>query len=927
MIRKLLFLTMGAICAQAGEMAFTSPGWTLHGEWRSEMRIAPAAWAPGETVEVRTVLSFTQQHLDSLAAAGIKVDSIVVLATAERAFDAEGRMRWANSERFSTLLTPAGLPIEGGVQGAVTKRFGYGFQTPFDQMAVLNLTQASLANGSYSATFVLKQALPADLPPGIYRVRLDYGFRAGSRTVALSGEGFASRAFPKGRANENHLYSPVIRASGTHVSGRWVEGAEIRPRAPWVLLNGYNSNGYRGVVADEDQSWFALSGRNLIQDDVILPMFDANSRVIAYSLEPQVTPDSIEDRSNIGWAGNRGQISIEVTAPDGTVTNLGAAPFVALSGRWPTTKKSAITAWRPSQYGLHTVRAAGWYEDAHGNRYEGGGTYRFWIAKRMTLATATFQGMSYPVGDFYGRTIGFAPAFPAEVVVVARLYPHSDPARAKELRYAGKASGGGVFSGAEGLKPLPFDEPGEYWAHVLAKHQDENGHLWVCSMRHAGVVYPAGSPIEARGKKLYIGKQYVERGHTRREGEYFADGTYYLDHINFPYRSGDVLQMASDNRGANKIVPALMWEAKDAANYDSRFQGIGRTNLQIRTSNGYSPHLFPEYITEWAYFYTAAPRPGFMGRFLIGEDRVRASYWSLSPNSFGGQIGASVNGDLPGDIYRLVGGVVLRRPGQPPAYAGYLASAFLLEQNTHNNRITAPGEEDLIGPYRQRARFFLVGPRPGLVFTTGSTFTAAAQIDPILPVNVTVTLSYPDGRILSTSGKGDGFGGFVARDRFVLDEPGVYLYTMEGEWEGFKGGVPGLPAEGGVLYVIERGKPAGARELELDIPEEMVMDPVAGIRITGRSTSERVHAAAVIPGAVIDQQWLEVKDGKFTYTLSPASFEAKTQTYDIAHRVTGAPAIGEVIHLTFFSREEGPTGAWHSHRRVIVRGTRLLNIR
>ena len=52
-----------------------------------------------------------------------------------------------------------------------------------------------------------------------------------------------------------------------------------------------------------------------------------------------------------------------------------------------------------------------------------------------------------------------------------------------------------------------------------------------------------------------------------------------------------------------------------------------------------------------------------MGRFIVAESNIRAPYWAVSPNSFGGQIGASPNGDLPGDIYRLLGGVVLRRAG------------------------------------------------------------------------------------------------------------------------------------------------------------------------------------------------------------------------------------------------------------------------
>ena len=68
-----------------------------------------------------------------------------------------------------------------------------------------------------------------------------------------------------------------------------------------------------------------------------------------------------------------------------------------------------------------------------------------------------------------------------------------------------------------------------------------------------------------------------------------------------------------------------------------------------------------------------------MSRFLVGESTVRAPYWPTSPNAFGGQIGASANGDQPGDIYRLFGGVVRRKPkASAPQYAGYIASAFIL---------------------------------------------------------------------------------------------------------------------------------------------------------------------------------------------------------------------------------------------------------
>ena len=122
----------------------------------------------------------------------------------------------------------------------------------------------------------------------------------------------------------------------------------------------------------------------------------------------------------------------------------------------------------------------------------------------MTLATATFQGQPYPVGGRYGRDIGFAPAVPADVQVTAKLFANSDANNVRTVTYSGKASLGGVFGAAQGMVPLVFDQSGEYYGHVIATYTDQEGHLWVCSMRHAGIVYQDDSPIVAHGKKLTV---------------------------------------------------------------------------------------------------------------------------------------------------------------------------------------------------------------------------------------------------------------------------------------------------------------------------------------------------------------------------------------------------------------------------------------
>jgi len=535
---------------------------------------------------------------------------------------------------------------------------------------------------------------------------------------------------------------------------------------PWTLLANYNSNGYYGVVADEDQQRFALSNRNIISDDVILPLYDGNGKKLSYTLEPQFPCDTIELRSNIPWDFTKGEYSVQITAPDGSTTDLGVSPWVGNTGQWPTTKKKALTAWQPPAYGYYTVTAIGWVRDVWGNRYEGGGTCHFWIANRMTMATATFQGMPYAVGGRYGRDMAFNPPLPADVEVTATLIPYSDRAQSKTLHYTGKANFAGIYGSAQGMQPLAFTAPGEYCAKVLAKAVDSKGNLWVSSMRHAGVVYPPDTPIVAHGKKVTVGTKYLERGETNLEGYIAPNGDQHLQHINFPYNAGDVLLIATEGQGANKIEPVLTFDYKDnPLPYPSRLQTIGITNIQLQTSNGLSPHMFPEYITTLAYYYGAAPRPGFMARFLVAEDGTRAPYWPTTNTNAGGQINASVNGDTVGDIYRLIGGVVIRKPGETPLYAGYVASAFMLPPGSNNNRVIAPGSEDVLGPAGLKGRVFLVGTRPGMMYDTSATFAPAVQIDPILPVNVTFTLDYPDGRRVTAQGAGDANGSFVGAER------------------------------------------------------------------------------------------------------------------------------------------------------------------
>lgn len=101
--------------------------------------------------------------------------------------------------------------------------------------------------------------------------------------------------------------------------------------------------------------------------------------------------------------------------------------------------------------------------------------------------------------------------------------------------------------------------------------------------------------------------------------------------------------------------------------------------------------------------------------------------------------------------------------------------------------------------------------------------------------------------------------------------------------------MPGVPPEGGDIYVVERGKPAGTPELALYLPVESSFDAVTALRITGSSTASSVYDAAVIPG----QGTLPVSGGRFEFVFDPRRVHEKAPSYDVEQRNTGRPELGD----------------------------------
>jgi len=139
---------------------------------------------------------------------------------------------------------------------------------------------------------------------------------------------------------------------------------------------------------------------------------------------------------------------------------------------------------------------------------------------------------------------------------------------------------GGVFGALQGSKIVCAAGSGRVRRARGGTYTDPSGTMWVSGMRHAGVVYDPNGPIVARGKKLYVNGKYLVQGNTMDEG--YIDTTTdaeHLMHINAPYNPGDVLMIAADGQGADKIIPTMTYEVTaNPQRNDAQLNGIGISN-------------------------------------------------------------------------------------------------------------------------------------------------------------------------------------------------------------------------------------------------------------------------------------------------------------------------------------------------------------
>lgn len=847
-----------------------------------------------------------------------RVEELRLVLAAGRMADADGHFRSASAYFGSTYLTPSGMPVEGFQYYIPSSSVGGPYRTPLDhaQQVPLEAIRADGRGLSFGAR--VSTTLAAGFPPGLYRIEL-------ALFAAVDGVWTPIHVLPAvgdpytGACDLDYetLYYTRLMLPPTTV------GSLETPRAIWTLFTSAIHNGVPGVVAAEDAGEYALSARVKPGTRYRLPCHPGGEPCVM-PLEPELPTVKLGrfHQSTLEPDFERGQASIAVTRPDGTVEDLGTHAFRTRPTR---ALQETDLRWRLhtgveyafEQPGRYEVVLKGEMFDRFGNRYEGGGSYEVWLAHPLTFATGVKPANPMRVGEFYPVAATINPPVPADVVTTVRFFPGIHPEDVIEERYAGRAQRFGYFHPDPSHQPLIFPETGEYLFDIFAEYTAPDGQVFMGHMRNASVVLPGGEP----GMEIW-GRPDSEHSPGFAASSFTLGGeanTLAIGPLTFPHRSGDNLYFegngpfvqfvqlfmsVSEPSGAlqrvlrSEFPPGLIrLQRGDAAptrellDYRAFPGPVGAIDryaadddgrhlpLMSTTTEGYSPFEYPERVDRAGYFYLASSRPGFPVFFAVADSTITENYWMNAFSGYEHTLGAALRGDQPGDVYwSLITGMFADRPAGRDVYGLYSAGAVAGLRGEWSEPVGPPFGRPVATVNGVDLDIYAgVGPAPGFMVETGAVKGVGSIAVPMVPHDANIDVYKPDGAVMSCHGRADEIGNFTCPDSpLVFDQPGVYRVDArfsEGQHEGTCAGAPGGSYQ---IYAVDAGS---AHRVLFD---DSLPGPVKTrdrIAIRGRVEppidGARVFYSVVAPGILIDEGQLSATDGHFELTLLPDELGAQ----------------------------------------------------
>ncbi len=876
-----------SIVGQTGS-PFTIAGTLGSALWTAHGRVDTVALSPGASWHVEMEVDYGATDVPNDAR------MIGTLALLPIARSVDGMMRvvgGVNSNNgWSGVLTPGGLPIDN-LPSRVT--LGEAVAQPYQ---IIRGKQAL----DFPLDFTLR--LPLDLPPGLYiPVFTGYTQTADGVRTAWDQGGTTLARLPL-----------VVNVGGVQ-----------DVRLLWTLFADSPSDGSRGILPTEDQSYAALSNRVRFNSPTyILPPFQTGTRdPIDYPLEPYLL-DELPNRYKTSTAPlipfrfPGGQIEAQVTRPDGTVDDLGSADIVqnqlstdavderTLFGEESpvdeyrlTTLDPKFSAYQFTQYGEYQITLKGDLQDIYGNHYEGGGSYTVLAAEQLDLTPGVLPGTPFEVGNALNFGLHVSPGVPADVTVTVRVYP-LDGGAMVERSVTGKAGANGYFQ--PNNVPFAFSTPGEYVIDYEARYDAPDQRLWAASLRSAGVIAGLNPTLVAHGERGVPGVSSDVRPAWFNTQEYaqVVGSSANMAQLFFPYHSGDVAWI-DDGRDSG-IVPEIRVQDLHSENGDGAYaqqviaslpdytSGSGLSIRQLAAEDELPVYNNTSALMDQvgSYTYVSAVRPNVTVRQYVsgGDDGGLPLYWD-DDDPLNRQIGAGIGGNRPGDFIFLFGGAVIRA-GDVRDTAIYGALAVVTANDTPRvyppDRGSAGGADGgaLLTVNDQPVDMFvdLTGVQPGEVLTVGDTLAVVGQVAPPLAARVTTTFTTPSGRVLNFTGKANSVGYYYnPANRLMVDEPGVWTVSVHVQEEGAtsagqvepplpQGSVLGAHDEQFQIYVLPQdAEPLPWNRLLTDTIIPIVSPYNFSFILPEDWTDIQAYYTLTTPGYIIEEAPLRVSGRNFSY--------------------------------------------------------------
>ena len=402
------------------EILFTiaGPDGVGTGHWVGQGAQNGWSCGPGDTVRYTIDFAYTSPNITgNVDLEQIGVRRLYPQLNLSRISDAEGDPVQATF--VPVLLTPTGLPI--------FSRDGYEYNAdPFEA----TVKSVERTGDTLTMSIEFSQRIPEWLPSGYYVGRIRWNPR-------FIWEGTQPANLPSG--NEEDLLLRGGAAVQTLLPAMRI-GTPAPPRLPWVLLANTLSNGTRGTVAREDKGTFDLGNKVTFNADKFITQKDRS-----YRLEPFLPtlgfhmggPNRVAPPL-VSFLFPSGELHVTVTRPDGTVDDLGRAPFrsartdpgivfgpTSVQALYELTTLDPSFQYEFSAYGHYVVQMEGWTQDATGITYSGGGSYDVYVAETLDLDLGTFLNTPFEVGDTMSPVVHTRPGVPADVTVDFKLFPNS----------------------------------------------------------------------------------------------------------------------------------------------------------------------------------------------------------------------------------------------------------------------------------------------------------------------------------------------------------------------------------------------------------------------------------------------------------------------------------------------------------------------